>query len=89
MYAGQMQARVMDALRKNPHTSYAALNIKVKVWPDSTGRITRAELIGTTGDHVIDEAITNEVLKGLQLQEPPPADMPAPIILRIIGRRPN
>jgi hypothetical protein len=88
-YAGQVQTRVADALRKNPRTSSATLNIRVKVWPDASGRIGRAQLVGTTGDRAMDAAIQNEVLTGLQLQEPPPAGMPAPIILRINAKRPN
>lgn len=88
-YAGQVQARIADALRKNGHTSSATLNIEVKVWPDATGRIGRAQLVGSTGDRILDDAIKNEVLTGLQMQEPPPADMPTPILLRINARRPN
>ena len=88
-YAGQVQNRIADALRKNAHTSSATMNIQVKVWPDSTGRIGRAQLVGSTGDRVMDDAIKNEVLTGLQLQEPPPADMPVPITLRLNARRPN
>jgi|GEM_PF-77340 len=88
-YAGQVQARVADALRKNPRTSSATLNIQVKVWTDSTGRISRAQLVGSTGDKAMDDAIKNEVLTGLRMQEAPPADMPVPITLRLTARRPH
>jgi len=88
-YAGQVQNRIADALRRNGHTSSAVLNIQVRVWPDASGHIGRAQLVGSTGDKGLDDAIKNEVLTGLQLQEPPPPDMPMPIILRINARRPN
>ena len=87
-YAGQVQRSVADALRRNSKTKTASMKIQVRIWPDKTGRITRAQLDGTTGDSKLDAAIQNEVLTGLQLQEPPPQGMPAPIVLRLTARRP-
>ena len=43
-YAGQVQARVEDALRKNPHTRSAAFRVEIRIWPDTTGRIIRVQL---------------------------------------------
>jgi hypothetical protein len=88
-YAGQVQARVEDALRNNPRTRAASLRVEVRIWPDNTGRVTRVQVSGTTGDPRIDAAIKDEVLAGLQLQEPPPAGMPLPIVMRLTARRPN
>ena len=88
-YAGQVQARVEDALRKNPHTRSAAFRVEVRIWTDTTGRVTRVQLAGSTGNPAVDAAIKEEVLTGLQLQEPPPADMPLPIVMRLTARRPN
>jgi protein TonB len=88
-YATQVQGRIEEALRNNPRTRGARMNLQVRIWPDKVGRITRAQLTGTTGDPAIDNAIANEILSGLQLQEPPPADMPTPIVLRLTARRPD
>jgi len=88
-YAGQVQARVKDALQKNPHTRSAAFRVEVRIWPDTTGRVTRVQLVGSTGHSAVDAAIKEEVLTGLQFQEPPPADMPLPIVMRLTARRPN
>ncbi len=88
-YAGQVQMRIADALRKNRRTRNANAHIDVRIWPDSLGRITRAQLASSTGDAAVDAAIKDEVLTGLQLQEPPPAGMPMPIVLRVTARRPN
>ena len=41
-YAGQVQSRISDALRNNARTRKASARITVRVWVDSTGRITRA-----------------------------------------------
>jgi periplasmic protein TonB len=88
-YAAEVQRGIAAALQKNRRTRSANLRVTVRVWPDASGRITRAMLGESTGDSALDAAITNEVLTGLQLQEPPPAGMPSPIVLRITARRPN
>ncbi len=75
-YAAAVQAKIADALRSNPRTRNANIRIVVRIWPDLTGRITRVQLTQATGDSSVDDALKNEVLNGLQLQEPPPSDMP-------------
>ena len=88
-YAGQVQRRIADALRNNTSTRDATLSVKVRVWADSTGRISRVELAGSTGDPSLDEALRSRVLTGLQLSEGPPEGMPMPILLRLTARRPQ
>jgi TonB family protein len=85
-YAGQVQSSVAAALKRNNKTRTASMKIQVRIWPNAAGRVTRAQLDGTTGDHALDEAL-QEILNGLQLQEPPPAGMPSPIVLRLTAAR--
>jgi protein TonB len=85
-YAGQVQRLVQEALSRNRATSLAEFTDRVKIWADATGRVTRVKLERSTGNDVVDQAI-NQALDGLQLEEPPPADMPMPITMRIIARR--
>lgn len=88
-YGSQVQKQIHDALLENKTTRSAPdVRIVVRLWPDAAGRITHAELARTTGDPALDEAIRKEVLTGLTLREPPPSDMPLPIVLRITGKRP-
>jgi periplasmic protein TonB len=63
------------------------MDLKVKIWADASGRISRAALAGSTGDPELDRALAQEVLTGLQLSEPPPGDMPMPIVMKITARR--
>jgi hypothetical protein len=88
-YASQVQNRIQGALRENRRTRSASLRVEVRIWPDATGRVTRATLAGTTGDAALDTALRDEVLTGMQLTSPPPQDMPLPIIMRLTVRRPN
>lgn len=88
-YAGEVQTAIQQALQQNPKTRDAKGVITVRIWPDRMGRITRASLANSTGDPALDDAIKNQVLTGLTLQEPPPKDMPLPIVMRITAKRPN
>jgi outer membrane biosynthesis protein TonB len=89
-FASRVQASVADALKRNPATRSASFSgLTVRVWADSSGRITRVQLVGTSGSPEVDRAIRNQALTGLQLPEPPPAGMPMPINMRINARKPN
>ena len=88
-YAGKVKSRIQHALESNARTRKAGMTIEVRVWPDTTGRITRAKLANSTGDKDLDDVIANQILTGLQMSEPPPDGMPTPIIMRITARRPN
>jgi outer membrane biosynthesis protein TonB len=88
-YAGQVQSKISEALRNNRRTHAAELSVRARIWPDASGRITRSQLSGSTGDPSLDRAIQDEVLTGLQLREPPPAGMPMPIVLRLTAKRPH
>ena len=83
-YAAQVQSGIKEALGQNSKTRAASISgVIIRIWIDKTGRVNRAELTGTTGDTSLDSAITNDVLTGLQLKDPPPVDMPMPIVLRV------
>jgi outer membrane biosynthesis protein TonB len=88
-YAGEVQTRVADALRNNARTRTASMDLKIRIWADSTGRITKARLTGSTGDPALDSTLQNDILTGMQLSDPPPSDMPMPIVMRISARRPQ
>jgi TonB family protein len=69
-------------------TRAANLRADVKIWADSTGRVTRAAIASSSGNAALDATLRDQVLTGLQLSEPPPEGMPMPIVLRVTARRP-
>jgi TonB family protein len=87
-YASQVQSKIGEAMRSHRKVKNASLRVEVRIWPNATGRITRAQLAGSTGDPALDAALRDEVLTGLQLSQPPPEGMPSPIVLRLSARRP-
>ncbi len=81
-YAGIVQQEVENALRANRRTRRAVFDVEVAVWIDASGRVTRVKVRKSTGSRELDQAIENEVFAGMVLREPPPADMPMPMVMR-------
>lgn len=89
-YASIVQAQIQDALQRHEKTRRASFRgTVIKLWPGADGRIVRAELASSTGDADLDAALANEVLTGLTLRQPPPKDMPLPIVIRATARAPR
>jgi periplasmic protein TonB len=88
-YASIVQAQIEAALRANPKTRNAVMQVQLRLWADATGRISRIQLVSSTGDAELDSAIRDNVFAGLTLREPPPKDMPMPIVTRVTARRPG
>jgi outer membrane biosynthesis protein TonB len=87
-YAGEVQRTIQEALSHNPIASHAQFVRKARIWADASGRVVRLKLAGTSADPTVDRAI-EETINGLQLPEPPPSDMPMPIVMRLTARRPG
>jgi TonB family protein len=60
---------------------FARFTTELRIWLDSTGKVTRVQLAGSSGDPAIDTAVTRAI-GGLAIGEAPPKDMPQPIRLR-------
>jgi hypothetical protein len=87
-YAGEVQKTVQDALNRNSVTSRAEFARRVRIWADVSGRVVRVKLDKAGEDPEISKAI-DEALNGLQLPDPPPRDMPMPIVMRLEAHRPS
>lgn len=88
-YATIVQQQIEAALRANPKTRNVVMQVQVRLWADSTGRVSRVQLVSSTGNPEIDAIIRNEVFGGLTLRQPPPSDMPMPVVTRITARKPS
>lgn len=88
-YVSMVQTQIEKALRENEKTRNSRLQIGILVWPDATGRVTRVQLMSSTGNADIDAVLRNEILPGIRFSEAPPKDMPLPIVTRITARRPG
>ncbi|MFT6670544.1 MAG: outer membrane biosynthesis protein TonB [Afipia broomeae] len=88
-YAAIVQQQIEAALRTNPKTRNIGAQIRLSLWVDSTGRITRVQFSPSTGDPEADAVIRSNLLVGLVLRERPAADMPMPVQTRVTARRPG
>lgn len=87
-YARAAAGRIADAVRQHKKLQQASLEVTVRIWVDSTGRVSRAES-QSSGDATSDAALRNDVLVGLQLSGPPPEGMKMPVNLRLTAARPD
>jgi protein TonB len=88
-YSAIVSTQAHDALIANPRTRSLVAQMQIRLWADATGRVTRVVLGASTGDAELDAIIRNEVLGKLMLREPPPKDMPMPVVTRVTAQRPS
>jgi outer membrane biosynthesis protein TonB len=88
-YASIVQMQIEQALRANERTRNAVLQIQMRIWADSSGRVTRVQLLSSSGNPEMDALIRDVVMPSITLREPPPKDMPMPILTRVTERRPG
>ena len=88
-YSTNVTTQIEAAIRSNPKTRNMTAQIQVKLWADNSGRVSRVVVTPSTGDAEVDAALRNEVIGSLTLREPPPKDMPMPVVTRVIARRPT
>jgi len=86
-YYAKIAAEIEEAFRRHKAVTAASTRVELRVWADESGRITRVELVRSTGDPRLDEAIQSVV--GLRLAQPPPSDIPMPMVARLTARRPG
>jgi len=85
-YAGMVKDLVQDTLSNVERVRRSKYSISVRVWIASDGRIERASLVQSTGDHELDGAIERALSQTGKIREAPPIEMPQPITLKIVSR---
>ena len=84
-YASIVQSKIESALRANEKTRTAVMaGTVIRIWADASGRVSRVLLEGSTGNKDLDAAFRDQI-SGITFQ-PPPKDMPMPIITRVTER---
>lgn len=86
-YASMVQAEIESALRSNAKTRNSMMQVQLRLWADSSGRISRVQIVSSTGTAELNAVLQSVVLGGLRLREGPPGDMPMPMVTRITVRK--
>ena len=83
-YSALVKDRIQDAVLKDKKLRAAnSYQRQVNVWVNSSGAVTRVELIGSSENPVLDDALRLALRNVTAIREGAPTDMPQPIKLRI------
>jgi protein TonB len=85
-YGALVKERIQDAISKDKKLRKADYKLMVNVWVNATGSVTRVELLDSTNDAELDNALKTALRNLPPLREGAPGDMPQPIKLRITAR---
>lgn len=87
-YGGYIGNAVQQAFARDPRTRTLAFQeIRINLWLDADGKATRAELVQSTGNQQIDEAVL-AMVRDFRSDVRPPASQRFPARMTIRGRRP-
>jgi len=84
-YANRVKDAVLDYLTSRDDIRKESYSITVRVWIGADGRLGRYEIVGSSGDRKLDEAL-QLALSGMSDIGAPPEGMPQPVRLRIKSR---
>lgn len=84
-YAGLLKDQILTQLGAQAEARAASYTVVVSVWVSDDGIVQRVEIAKTSGDPERDRSIESALARLGRLSQPPPADMPEPITLRIVS----
>lgn len=85
-YGGVVKDEILSRLSEDPKIRTGSYSVAVRVWVRHDGQVERAMLVGSSGDKERDLAIERVLTQLTRLSQPPPANMPQPINLKIVSR---
>lgn len=89
-YGGQVRQTLVDelhALLEDTPARKTGYSATLEIWIGPDGRLSRAELAGSSGKPEVDQAIRNALPRlRLAMPKPPPENMPQPVKIRVTSR---
>ena len=86
-YTRYLGTALQQSIQNDDHVNHLVFTADMEVWVDPNGRITRASVLKTSGDHSIDQDLVAALENMPALDEPPPPTLEFPQRVRIEGRR--
>jgi protein TonB len=83
-YANLLKGDLQRYLKKNNTLRQRRYTVEVHVWVTAGGELKKFEVVGSTGDSNTDDAIQQALSSLTKFDQPPPANMPQPIRLRVV-----
>lgn len=84
-YAGLLKDQIVNQLGAQPDARSTTYSVVVSVWIADDGTIRRVRVAQSSGDERRDRSIEEALTRLGRLSQPPPADMPEPVTLRIVS----
>lgn len=85
-FTNMVQAHLQEELSRNKKLRSADYKAIVRIWFTASGKVDRAELVGSTGNPEVDSTLTTALAEISPLSSAPPSDMPQPMKLRLTSR---
>jgi TonB family protein len=85
-YTRYMQSALQDAIERDDRVSQLVFTAELLVWIDEHGRLSRARVLRSAGNPVIDQALV-AASEGLVLEQSPPSTLRFPQRVRMSGRK--
>ena len=86
-YTRYLGSALQQSIQNDDRVNHLVFTADMAVWVDPNGRITRAAVLKTTGDHNVDQDLVAVLESMPALDEPPPPTLEFPQRVRIEGRR--
>jgi protein TonB len=88
-FGGLVQSHLQAQLSKIEKLRNSDYRIQMRIWFAADGKVERFELVDSTGDKSLDDAIRVAMEKVAPMRQAPPQDLPQPIRLRVTSRMPG
>jgi protein TonB len=85
-YGGLVQRYLQNIAQADEHLQGHAFIAVLQLWISPDGHLSKFDLVGSTGDSEIDQALKDLLAAAPAMIQPPPAGMPQPVRLRMTSR---
>lgn len=85
-YAGVLKDDLLDFLSQYRELRERAYDIRLRLWLNGDGSVSRVSLRNSTGDPDLDRELESRLAGLSQVTESPPEDLPQPVQIRLVSR---
>lgn len=79
---------IQQAVQRDDRVNRLTFDVRADVWLDADGRLTRAELVGSSGNPKTDDALIEALRTMPRIDVAPPSSLRFPLRVAIRGKRP-
>lgn len=85
-YGGLIKSEILERLGDVKQARAGSYAVGVRIWVREDGTVERVRVVQSSGNPEWDRAIETALSRMTRISQPPPADMPQPVSLRIVSR---